>query len=218
MKCAGQAREVTPCRIVRSRSRIRSTNTCCASRCANRRCCVDLREETAADAEARMQISPEQGQFMALLVRLIGARRCLEVGVFTGYSSLAVALALPDGRPHRCLRRERGVDGDRAPLLARGRRRAQDRPAAGAGARDARRAARRRRGRHLRLRVHRRRQDRTTSPTTSACSCCCGRAASLLVDNTLWSGRVADPGDRRRRHRRAAALQRAPARATSAST
>jgi caffeoyl-CoA O-methyltransferase len=45
---------------------------------------------------AQMQIGPEQGQFMALLVRLIGARRALEVGVFTGYSSLAVAMALPD--------------------------------------------------------------------------------------------------------------------------
>lgn len=55
-----------------------------------------LREETAAMPNRSMQISPEQGQFMALLVRLLGARRCVEVGVFTGYSSLAVALALPD--------------------------------------------------------------------------------------------------------------------------
>lgn len=54
-----------------------------------------LREETAGLASAGMQISPEQGQFMALLVKLIGARRCLEVGVFTGYSALAVARALP---------------------------------------------------------------------------------------------------------------------------
>jgi caffeoyl-CoA O-methyltransferase len=55
-----------------------------------------LREETAVDRLARMQISPEQGQFMALLVRLTGARRCLEIGVFTGYSALVTALALPD--------------------------------------------------------------------------------------------------------------------------
>ena len=62
-----------------------------------------LRDETAALPNARMQIAPEQGQFMALLVRLMGARRCLEVGVFTGYSSLAVALALPDdGRIVAC--------------------------------------------------------------------------------------------------------------------
>ena len=62
-----------------------------------------LREETAALPMARMQISPEQGQFMALLARLLGARRVLEVGVFTGYSSLAVALALPaDGRIVAC--------------------------------------------------------------------------------------------------------------------
>jgi predicted O-methyltransferase YrrM len=62
-----------------------------------------LRAETAALPMARMQIAPEQGQFMQLLVRLMGARRCLEVGVFTGYSSLAVALALPaDGRLVAC--------------------------------------------------------------------------------------------------------------------
>jgi caffeoyl-CoA O-methyltransferase len=50
-----------------------------------------------------MQISPDQGQFMALLIHLLGARRTLEIGVFTGYSSLAVALALPeDGRIIAC--------------------------------------------------------------------------------------------------------------------
>ena len=62
-----------------------------------------LRHETASYPNARMQIAPEQGQFMALLARLLGARRCLEVGVFTGYSSLAIALALPDdGRVVAC--------------------------------------------------------------------------------------------------------------------
>jgi predicted O-methyltransferase YrrM len=62
-----------------------------------------LRAETAKDEMAQMQIAPEQGQFMALLVRLLGARKCLEIGVFTGYSSLSVALALPaDGRLVAC--------------------------------------------------------------------------------------------------------------------
>ncbi len=56
-----------------------------------------LRVETAKDSMSMMQIGPEQGQFMQLLVRLMGARHCLEVGVFTGYSSLSVALALPAG-------------------------------------------------------------------------------------------------------------------------
>ncbi len=57
---------------------------------------ADLRRETATRSDANMQISPEQGQFMAMLVKLIGAKRTLEVGVFTGYSALAVAHALPD--------------------------------------------------------------------------------------------------------------------------
>ena len=62
-----------------------------------------LRDETAAHPRATMQISPEQGQFMQMLAKLIGARRCIEVGVFTGYSSLAVALVLPaDGRILAC--------------------------------------------------------------------------------------------------------------------
>jgi caffeoyl-CoA O-methyltransferase len=62
-----------------------------------------LREETAGLPYAGMQIGPEQGQFMALLVELMGARRTLEIGTFTGYSALAVALALPaDGRVVAC--------------------------------------------------------------------------------------------------------------------
>lgn len=62
-----------------------------------------LRAETAGLRGAGMQIAPEQGQFMALLVQLMGARRCIEVGTFTGYSALAVALALPpDGKIIAC--------------------------------------------------------------------------------------------------------------------
>jgi len=58
-----------------------------------------LRAETSRLPRGTMQISPEQGQLMALLVRLIAARRALEIGTFTGYSALAVALALPaDGK------------------------------------------------------------------------------------------------------------------------
>lgn len=55
-----------------------------------------LREETAAHPRSSMQIAPEQGAVLGLLVELLGARRCLEIGTFTGYSSLAMALALPD--------------------------------------------------------------------------------------------------------------------------
>lgn len=62
-----------------------------------------LRAETAVLPEAGMQIAPEQGQFMRLLAELIGATRALEVGVFTGYSALSVALALPpEGRLIAC--------------------------------------------------------------------------------------------------------------------
>ncbi|MCP5338811.1 MAG: class I SAM-dependent methyltransferase [Steroidobacteraceae bacterium] len=83
-----------------------------------------LRAVTAGLPMANMQIAPEQGQFLQLLVRILGARRCLEIGTFTGYSSLAVALALPgDGRLIACdvsaewtqiarqFWREAGVDG-----------------------------------------------------------------------------------------------------------
>ena len=83
-----------------------------------------LREETAHDPRSSCQISAEQGQLMALLMHSIGARRTIEIGVYTGYSALVVALALPDdGRVIACdineewtsiarrYWREAGVDG-----------------------------------------------------------------------------------------------------------
>lgn len=64
---------------------------------------AELREKTSALPLHLMQVSPEQGQFLRLLVRAIGARRALEVGVFTGYSLLCTAMALPaDGSVVAC--------------------------------------------------------------------------------------------------------------------
>src|SRR3954451_22775231 len=62
-----------------------------------------LREEAAAIPQRAMQIGPEEGSFLAMLAELTGSRRCLEIGTFTGYSSTAVALRLPeDGRMVCC--------------------------------------------------------------------------------------------------------------------
>jgi predicted O-methyltransferase YrrM len=64
---------------------------------------AELRAATASMKHGGMQIGPDQGQFMQLLVKMLGARRTIEIGVFTGYSSLAVALALPeDGKIVAC--------------------------------------------------------------------------------------------------------------------
>lgn len=62
-----------------------------------------LRQATASVPHSEMQIGADQGQFLALLVKLTGARRCIEIGTYTGYSALAVALALPaDGSLITC--------------------------------------------------------------------------------------------------------------------
>jgi predicted O-methyltransferase YrrM len=64
---------------------------------------AQLRAETASLPQAGMQIAPEEGALLAMLVRLTGATRCLEIGTFTGYSSTAMALALPpEGRMVCC--------------------------------------------------------------------------------------------------------------------
>lgn len=67
----------------------------------------ELREETAGLPEADMQIAPDQGQLMALLIRISGARRILEIGTFTGYSSTVMALAMPPDGRITCLDRSR---------------------------------------------------------------------------------------------------------------
>jgi predicted O-methyltransferase YrrM len=64
---------------------------------------AELRERTAREPMARMQVPPDQGQLVGLLVELIGARRCLEIGTFTGYSSLCIAQSLPPGGRLVCL-------------------------------------------------------------------------------------------------------------------
>ncbi len=64
---------------------------------------AELREVTRVLPRASMQLSPEEGQFIGLLVKMIGARKCLEVGVFTGYSSTCIAAAMPpEGRLIAC--------------------------------------------------------------------------------------------------------------------
>jgi caffeoyl-CoA O-methyltransferase len=151
-----------------------------------------LREETARDSMARMQIAPEQGQLMQLLVRLMGARRYLEVGVFTGYSSLAVALALPaEGRILACdisdtwtrvARRywaEAGVAGKIDLRLAPAQQTLDALIAAGAGGSfdfvfiDA---------------------DKTSYKAYYERALTLIRVGGLIaMDNTLWEGRVADP-------------------------
>ena len=71
--------------------------------CRESKILKDLREETSSLKESQMQISPEQGSFLPLLVNIIGAKKTLDIGVFTGYSSLVVASQLPfDGEVTAC--------------------------------------------------------------------------------------------------------------------
>jgi len=70
----------------------------------------DLRDETAAMSGSHMQITRDQGQFMSQLVKLTGTRRAVELGVYTGYSSLVVAMALPeDGKLYAIDKDERSM-------------------------------------------------------------------------------------------------------------
>ncbi len=117
-----------------------------------------LRAETEELGDiAIMQISPEQGAFMTVLVKAMAGRRALELGTFTGYSAICVARGLARRRPARHLRPERRLDQDRPPLFRGGPRRRPHRPAPRPRAGDAPRDDGRR---AVRLRLHRRRQER----------------------------------------------------------
>lgn len=154
-----------------------------------------LRAATASLPQAQMQIGPEQGQLMALLAKLVGAKRCIEIGVFTGYSSLAVALALPqDGRILACdvseewtaiarrFWREAGVEHKIELKLQPATRTLEQLLAAGEAGRydfafiDA---------------------DKPSYDTYYELLLQLLRPGGLIaLDNTLWSGHVADPDDR----------------------
>jgi predicted O-methyltransferase YrrM len=155
---------------------------------------AELRHETAKLPQAVMQIAPEQAQLMAILVRLMGAKRCIEVGVFTGYSSLAVASALPDdGELLACdiseewcaiARRywvKAGVQEKIRLVLAPARQTLDREIGAGQAGRydfafiDA---------------------DKTSyRDYYERCLTLLRPGGLVAVDNTLWSGRVADPGE-----------------------
>lgn len=151
-----------------------------------------LREETARLPGARMQISPEQGAFMGWLVGLMGARRAIEIGTYTGYSAMAVARAMPEGGRLLCCDverdytdiaqrywREAGLD-DRielriAPavetldaLIARG----------GAGVYDL---------------AFIDADKESYDAYYERCLVLLRAGGVVLVDNVLWSGKVADP-------------------------
>jgi caffeoyl-CoA O-methyltransferase len=154
-----------------------------------------LRAATASLPLAQMQIGPEQGQLMALLARLAGAKRCIEIGVFTGYSSLVVALALPqDGRILACdvseewtaiarrFWREAGVDHKIELKLQPATRTLEQLLAAGEAGHydfafiDA---------------------DKPAYDTYYELLLKLLRPGGLIaIDNTLWSGQVANPDDR----------------------
>jgi predicted O-methyltransferase YrrM len=155
----------------------------------------ELRDETAKLPMARMQVAPDQGQFLALLARLTGARRCLEIGVFTGYSSLAVAMALPDDGSILALDvsdewtsiarrywKKAGVEGKIDLRLGR----AMDTLDTLLSLREA--------GRFDMAFID---ADKSNYPGYyERCLELVRPGGLIVVDNTLWSGRVADPANR----------------------
>ncbi len=156
----------------------------------------ELHDETAKLPMAGMQIGADQGQLMALLVKSIGAKRCLEVGVFTGYSSLAVALALPpDGKIIACdvseewtaiARRywkKAGVDGKIDLRLGPATATLDDLLAKGEAGRFDFAFIDADKGNYLAY--------------YERCLKLLRQGGLIAVDNTLWSGDVANPGNQK---------------------
>jgi len=153
-----------------------------------------LREETSAHPRAGLQIPPEHGQFMGLLLRLMGARRTIEVGVFLGYSTLATALALPeDGRIVACdineewtaiarrYWREAGVEHKIDLRLKPAIETLRELLAEGGS------------GQYDFMFID---ADKTGYESYYECALKLLRPGGLImVDNVLWSGRVFDPSD-----------------------
>jgi predicted O-methyltransferase YrrM len=153
-----------------------------------------LRDETASNPRATMQITADQGQFMALLIQLMGARRALEVGVFTGYSSLAVALALPaDGQLVAC-----DVSEEYTAVARRYWKEAGVDPKIDLHLRPALETLRQllAEGRHGTFDFAFIDADKSNYDAYYECALQLLRPGGLImIDNVLWSGRVADPND-----------------------
>lgn len=151
-----------------------------------------LREETGRLTMARMQIAPEQGQFMALLTRLLNVRMALEVGVFTGYSSLCVAAAMADdGRLIACDTSEEWTSIAQRYWEAAGvAQRIDLRLAPALQTLDALLAD----GQGGRFDLVFIDADKSNYDAYYECALQLLRSGGLmLIDNVLWSGQVADP-------------------------
>lgn len=154
-----------------------------------------LREETAAHPRAQMQISPEQGQLLALLIELMGAKLTLEIGTFTGYSAMWVAKAMgPNGRVVAL-----DVDKDFTAVARRHWKLAGiddwiDLRLAPAADSLRKMLAAGEAGRYDFAFID---ADKTNYDTYFELSLQLLRAGGLVaIDNVLWSGRVADPAER----------------------
>ena len=173
------------------------------------RLAAETREKTTAP---QMMVGRIEGGFLAALVRLTGAKRILELGTFTGYSSISMASALAVRRPDRHVRRRPGGDRDRAPLHGRERARRQDR--------DQARARRWRRSRRSRARSTSSSSTRTSRTTTRTTRPCC-----RSWPTTAWSSPTtcSGPGgsssptatSRRRRSRHSTSTSRSDDRVVS---